>query len=100
MGNESESLKSQVATLIRRCGPGNGYPPKAESRRMHRQETSEIQDEPRADLASFQFESDAFHRACAPASARLNRDVRRLPNQSTESLSGASTISTIPEKEG
>ena len=53
MGNESEFLKSQVTTLIRRRGTGNRYPPKAESRRMYRQEASEIQDEPRADLTPF-----------------------------------------------
>src|SRR3990172_7746950 len=46
MGSESESLKSQVATLIRRRGTGNGW----WSRRMYRQEKSEIQNEPRADL--------------------------------------------------
>jgi hypothetical protein len=57
MGSESESLTSQVATLIRRRGTGNGQ----WSRRMFRQETSEIQDEPRADLTPFlEFLSERY----------------------------------------
>lgn len=49
MGSKSESLTLQVATLIQRRGTGNGQ----WSRRMYRQETSEMQDGPRVDLTLF-----------------------------------------------
>lgn len=58
MGSESESLKLQGATLIRCRGMRNG----SGSRRMYRQEASEIQDEPRADLIPFKINpSRVFH---------------------------------------